>query len=741
MHTRTMPVWNTGTGAEAGEGSPDLSLRGYRAKWQKRSSASVSGCDSDAGAGGFGDNEFQGVTQQGNAAACSSQEPEGLVQVEDLSKDDLLADASLRGFDSEQLQQHHARQVISNTDLGVFKFPWEKGRLAKIFMDQPAVTVKVPKLQPSSRNLSQMHVQVDDSGSMSAKPVLKLDKQVTGMPVFLDVIKSHADVPQSEDRDAKRTQALKAWWVLLSHRLTASAVGLKVTVEATADNVLETALSILDATFAVKSPGTLLRRVYAIQAFDDWCVEALSKHWLPVQEFDVWSYVKWLQATKAPSTKAGSLVEALRFSWYLLGCEGCDTAERSLRVKGVSAQMRAMKRPWRPADLLSVNEIKMLHKLLDDPNAPLGDRCIAGHLLHMLYSRSRWSDLVAVSSIYMDPESQYLEVSTRCHKSARGAEQKTKLLPIVCPCVGVDGGNWALTYFEVRHMCNLMLPLDGAGPMMCCPLNAAASVWTKRAMTSEEGSDFMRKVLNAPKTEERRISSHSLKSTMMSWTAKFGLSEHSRAVLARHASKAATATAVYSRDLLSPILRELNHVIKSVRNGSFNPDSTRSGMLAAGAMPYFGGTPLPMQTEGAPATPVPDVDRKSHGSVGLEHPSQQDGCQVGDHSEVQGEVHDLLGRSEEPSPSLAAVEADADDYSETTEENSVQSSSESDLECSGEQHRGVFDFPTDYVINTKSLVIHYVKKPGLLGCGRKLTPSYSKVFGLSGIRCSRCFDV
>jgi len=155
----------------------------------------------------------------------------------------------------------------------------------------------------------------------------------------------------------------------------------------------------------------------------------------------------------------------------------------------------------------------------------------------MLYSRSRWSDLISVSSIYMDPESQYLEVSTRCHKSARGAEQKSKLLPIACPCVGVDGGNWALTYFEVRHLCNLTLPLDGPGPMMCCPLNATASLWTKRAMTSEEGSDFIRKVLGAPKTEERRISSHWLKSTLMSWTAKFGLSEHSRAVLARHASK------------------------------------------------------------------------------------------------------------------------------------------------------------------------------------------------------------
>jgi len=50
----------------------------------------------------------------------------------------------------------------------------------------------------------QMHIQMDDNGSMSAKPVLKLDKQVSGMPVFLDVIKSHADVPQPMLRGRKR---------------------------------------------------------------------------------------------------------------------------------------------------------------------------------------------------------------------------------------------------------------------------------------------------------------------------------------------------------------------------------------------------------------------------------------------------------------------------------------------------------------------------------------------------------
>ena len=743
LHTKTTPAWSTGTGAEAALDGSEAVLRGFRAKWRKLDGSLVSDIGLMAGNSVLSGSSV-GVGAEKNemdADLGRDHTLDGLPPVVDLSKDELLTEQQLGAYDKEQLSRHHERQAISNTDLGIFKFPWEKGRLAKIFTDVPVVNLKVPKLQPSSRNLLQMHIQVNDHGSMSAKPVLKSSAVDGHKPVFLDIVKSLADVAQPVDRDARRAKALNAWWLLLSHNLTASAIGLKVTVEATPDNVLETALAILDATFAVKSPGTLLRRVYAVQSYEDWCVETLSKHWLPVQEFDVWRYVRWLQSSKAPPTKASSLVEALRFAWYLLGCEGCDTAEQSLRVKGVSSQMRASKQPWRPAALLSVDEVKELHRLLDDTAAPLGDRCIAGHLLHMLYSRSRWSDLLSITSIYMDPESQFLEVATRCHKAARGAEQKSKLLPIVCPCTGIVGSNWVTTYFEVRQMCGLTLPEAGPGPMMCCPTNEAATAWTKRAMTSEEGSDFMRRVLKAPKTEERRISSHSLKSTVMSWAAKYGLSEHSRAILARHASKAATATAVYSRDLLSPVLRELNLVINAVRTGAFCPDATRSGMLTPGALPYMGGTPLPMPGSGAPMTPVPDVSQLHRdSSEPVELDEEQDGDQSSLHGWQLGPQYEA-DACDSASVSNAGAPEDQDAVSETTEENSVQSSSDSNDEGPVEQHRGLVDFPSDLVINNKSLVVHYVKMPNLLGCGRKLTPSYSKIAEMTGIRCSRCFDV
>ena len=93
----------------------------------------------------------------------------------------------------------------------------------------------------------------------------------------------------------------------------------------------------------VKSAGTLFRRLDAIQAYEDWCVQHLGKHWLPVSEFDVWIDVTWLQKTHAPATKSGNLVEV----WGSVGICLVPLVQTQLSqllgVTGVSFQTRATK--------------------------------------------------------------------------------------------------------------------------------------------------------------------------------------------------------------------------------------------------------------------------------------------------------------------------------------------------------------------------------------------------------------
>lgn len=207
-------------------------------------------------------------------------------------------------------------------------------------------------------------------------------------------------VVKQTDRDDFATQrfqqkqlALRSWWKLLASNISASEFGRKVLAEADRESVNSCAIEILDATFAVKSPNTLMKRFYALKGYFDFCETVELCEWAPLTEQLAWKYAKYLRDSDASATKIGSFIEAARFAWYMLGLGGANLVESSLRVKGLSAQMRVKKKPWRPASLLTIAEVKQLHAGLEDDRLGLVDRIFCGHMLHLLYSRSRWSDL------------------------------------------------------------------------------------------------------------------------------------------------------------------------------------------------------------------------------------------------------------------------------------------------------------------------------------------------------------
>ena len=110
--------------------------------------------------------------------------------------------------------------------------------------------------------------------------------------------------------------------------------------------------------------------------------------------------------------------------------------------------------------------------------------------------------LCHVTRLYIDHDQRFLELSTRDHKGARSAELKSRLLPLVAPCKGVTSDLWAVTHMRLRKLCNLSAPGTDPEPMMRAPFDLEATSW-QRALTSEEGADFIRRILKAPKTLER----------------------------------------------------------------------------------------------------------------------------------------------------------------------------------------------------------------------------------------------
>ena len=250
-----MPVLSTGAGADGDQGDGDPSteqLRGFRKRWAARSSGSPSEpCADDLQSENF---SMEHVEAPSTVKRTKSVEHDMGVAVVDRTVDEFVdqlkpsADASARRHKLE-------RDALLGTDLNVFKYPWEKGRLAKIFGRDPLVPAPNLSLKPGGANPVSLSVDVDAGGSMSAKAVVQ--PLPSDAAVFLQVVRKMDDVATAVDKQQKRSGALQGFWKLLSVCLTASTVGLKVSVEATMDTVNDVALKILDAIFAVKSPGTL----------------------------------------------------------------------------------------------------------------------------------------------------------------------------------------------------------------------------------------------------------------------------------------------------------------------------------------------------------------------------------------------------------------------------------------------------------------------------------------------------
>jgi hypothetical protein len=149
---------------------------------------------------------------------------------------------------------------------------------------------------------------------------------------------------------------------------------------------------------------------------------------------------------------------------------------------------------------------------------------------------------------------------------------------MVAPVKGVHGCDWSSPWIKRRQELGLTFPPSGL--IMPAPDREGSA--TQRPLESGECGKWLRRLLCAEDAvgaaAERRISSHSLKCTMLSFAAKRGLSIPDRLMLGYHSSQMHMAM-VYSRDGAAASLLLLEKLIDEISKGTFRPDSTRSGRL------------------------------------------------------------------------------------------------------------------------------------------------------------------
>ena len=213
------------------------------------------------------------------------------------------------------------------------------------------------------------------------------------------------------------------------------------------------------------------------------------------------------------------------------------------------------------------------------------DKFMLGCILFAIYGRCRWSDLESVNSLEFDivdtPEGGkfgFVEMRTRVHKTGGTEERKAMFMPYVAPICGVCNPPWAREWKDTMEKLEIDLTVKNFGAI--CRAPRSDSGFTKRPITTEEITNMLNKFLGSA----CRTTSHSMKTTLLTWSARYGMDEKTRTLLGHHSLRE-DSLACYSRDLMANPMKQLAGMLLNVREGRFRRDVTRSGWMSTDQVP------------------------------------------------------------------------------------------------------------------------------------------------------------
>lgn len=391
---------------------------------------------------------------------------EDTVRNEMQPKDDFV-----RSLQSHEFSQFVNNSFIKHAKLTSIALPWEQG-VHKYLFDENHSQFEIPRLPAENALLSSMPT-VQEARQASGSSLDRLNV-TPGRAMFESHISCIRDETYQEQRDSLMNAGVDKWlWILNLHACLSHTMSLLEQYEGSALFEAE-AKKTIAAILGVRSPHTVIKRANALIEFFQWAAKTLRGAQGSLTEANFWRFVNCLKDNNAAATKASNVLSAVRFARYVFGFDIIDILD-SRRIVGLTDQLFAKKRPLKQAVVLTVTQILLLHRILDDVSRNAYDRAICGYLLIALYGRCRHSDLANVHDISHDHDSMggFLELKTRHHKTSRSAAKKATLMPILVPALGVHGKAWLGQFFELLKAFGL--PSDGLleGPLIRPPRSAA----------------------------------------------------------------------------------------------------------------------------------------------------------------------------------------------------------------------------------------------------------------------------
>ena len=346
----------------------------------------------------------------------------------------------------------------------------------------------------------------------------------------------------------------------------------------------EERLSVVRDVLGGKAVATVRQRLSQLSQYIKWATGEAMRPPFPVTSELIKNYVRHLRNNGATFSKYTGLVEALKFSKYVVGLT-CDLeAFKSAWVSGImrtAAQTRPLRRQ---STVLTVEALLFLESFLENQQAVGVDRYAAGVILFATYSRARFGDLRSISYVLVDevpPNNEesigFLEMHSASHKMRATGNRLGSHLPLVAPLKGLGPTAWGKTFIKVGK--DVGLDMDNWNPFSpLLPAPDQLGAWTDRPTTSGETNRWIKQILSTSKFDSSNFTPHGCKATTLAMLSKYGAETDVRLALGHHQIRKGAAE-VYARDTQSAPLRVLETMFRDIRKGHFQPDQSRSGMF------------------------------------------------------------------------------------------------------------------------------------------------------------------
>ena len=483
----------------------------------------------------------------------------------------------------------HVRIALQSQTIPGPKQLWETGVWASIFSDvefSDAVNLFGKELERPA--VPGGHIASDSGAETSMKRARRTES-------FEQVVKYRPDVSWKEQTDAALQSSVKLWYLVIQRWKKECSMY----IETHEFRWESEALAMLLDIFAARSPYTLRKRALAVMRICDYLDENVLDSF-PISERNMYAFLCSERNSGAPSSRLKGLMQAITFCRHVLDLTDLEETVNSARCRGTTRQTIIAER--NQASPLKVKEVQQLHEVLSN-GQDVWFQLFAGAALFCLYARARWGDLMRAEYVLVDCDSSgkacFLEARVGSHKTMQSQQHRHQFLPMVAPGSGVTGDPWIEQWLRVRQ--TLSLSLD-EGRVMPAPQPDGSP--GDRPLDSQEAAGWLRLILcgDPSPLKDRKVASHSLKATLLSYAAKRGVNIALRLQLGYHTQPFRMGL-TYSRDGAAASLAALEQLLCEVRCGLFLPDETRSGRLVNAAM-GSGALPIVIKDEDEPEASV-----------------------------------------------------------------------------------------------------------------------------------------